>query len=296
MTIATTPARPAMAINQAQFETLANGLLAASILRETLTKDIYVMAPVRSGYRISFFWRKPACQDLNALKIDDGWLQDNVADEAAFRAEVEDVAADLAARAALNRRELVVTRHSTLIPASTPWGPVQSATLYADGVMAVSTAGHGGIILSEEMNAKVHAAWRPPSSTYEEDEQWAIVAVSFPDLFTAREQRFAQKTVKDSYPRQYEKVFGTKLTAAESHTLAEEEFFAKHGNDFIVTSALNSDHHPGMVEVYARRGGWRGSSGEERRYLIPQSEYNIGRFGFVIDESRHSINNGPFTF
>lgn len=69
-----------------------------------------------------------------------------VADEAAFCARVEESAEHQKQRATLRRRAI----HST---ANTPWGPSQGATVYTDGVVCHSTAGHGGFHLDATHNA-----------------------------------------------------------------------------------------------------------------------------------------------
>ena len=65
--------------------------------------------------------------------------------------------------------------------------------------------------------------------------------------------------------------------------------------DWIVVAAINSSHSPGFVECVAKLGGERRSR-EERRFLIPKTEYEIGRFGFVIDPARHARYDGPSDF
>ena len=59
-------------------------------------------------------------------------------------------------------------------------------------------------------------------------------------------------------------------------------FDSDHAADWIVISAINSTQRPGFVECVATLGGDR-SSRNERRYLVPSGEYEIGPFGFVID-------------
>ena len=53
--------------------------------------------------------------------------------------------------------------------ASTPWGGSQMAVIYADGIVAHSTAGHGGFHLSADRNAKIHPLLRKGTLWYEED-------------------------------------------------------------------------------------------------------------------------------
>ena len=73
-------------------------------------------------------------------------------------------------------------------------GSSQGATIYADGVVCHSTAGHGGFHLDAAHNAKVHPALRAADGWYEEDCAWAAVAQAFPSFFTDYEQRCADRT------------------------------------------------------------------------------------------------------
>lgn len=51
--------------------------------------------------------------------------------------------------------------------ASTPWGPSQLATIYAEGIVSHMTAGHGGFHLSAERNLRVLPMLRKSSPWYE---------------------------------------------------------------------------------------------------------------------------------
>lgn len=53
------------------------------------------------------------------------------------------------------------------------WGPPQDIETLAEGVLSVSTAGHGGIVLSRERNVLVPKAAREADGCYEEDCDWA---------------------------------------------------------------------------------------------------------------------------
>ncbi|AEI04539.1 hypothetical protein OCA5_pHCG300940 (plasmid) [Afipia carboxidovorans OM5] len=212
-----------------------------------------------------------------------------VADEAAFRARVAESAEHLRQRAALGRREI----HST---ANTPWGASQGATVYADGVVCHSTAGHGGFHLDAAHNAKVHPALRTRGGWYEEDSAWAAVAQAFPELFTDYERHHAEQTIRDWYPDVWEAIHGRSLLPGESHEKDRRTFERDHAADWIVVSAITSEHRKGFVEVVATLGGKRGPGTEERRFLVPADEYQVGRFGFVIDETRHSLYGGLSSF
>jgi hypothetical protein len=262
----------------------------ADVMPVALVGDnAYAMAPGRDGgHYLVTGWRiaRPMAEWTRAdFYGHDGHL----ADEAAFRAKVLERAEHAQERQALGRREISGG-------APTPWGASQGGTVYADGVLAHSTAGHGGFKLSAERNCKVHPMLRAAGGWYEEDEGWAIGALTFPELFTALERRRAERTIKDSWPDAWETISGTILAPGESRTKDQRAFEAEHAADWIVVSAITADQHKGFVECIATPGGKRGAGTEERRFLVPAAEYEIGRFGFVIDPDRHAVNAGPSSF
>jgi hypothetical protein len=213
-----------------------------------------------------------------------------VADEAEFRARVAETAG--------HKRDLAkLKRVQTRMSASTPWDGSQMAVIYAEGVVAHSTAGHGGFHLSADRNAKVHPLLRKETPWYEEDCEWAAVAMSFPDLFTAYERSMAEKTIRNTWPDLWEAIHGCELAEGESWAKDRRAFDQRHAGDYIVASAIFSDQHPGMTEVVAVVGGDRESGDDERRFLVPSGEYaGRGRFGFVIDPARHAEYHGPSSF
>lgn len=262
----------------------ADGMLVALV-----GEHAFAMAAARDGrHYLVTGWRirRPMAE----------WTRDDfyghggdLADEHAFRAKVLEQAEHAQEQAALARQEIRSTAH-------TPWGPSQGATVYAEGVIFHSTAGHGGFHLSVECNAMVHPMLRAADSFYEEDECWAIVAITFPDLFTAFERRCAEQTVKDSFPDAWEMIFGTTLGPGESRIKDQRAFEALHAKDWVVVSAIASEQQKGFVECIATQGGKRGPGTEERRFLVPTAEYDIGRFGFVVDPDRHAAYDGPSSF
>ena len=125
---------------------------------------------------------------------------------------------------------------------------------------------------------------------------WAIVAFTFPQLFTARERRHSERTIKDSWPDAWEAISGAILAPGASRTKDQRAFEAAHASDWIVVTAITSEQQQGFVECIATPGGKRGVGTEERRFLVPSLEYDIGRFGFVIDPARHAVYAGPSSF
>jgi hypothetical protein len=91
-------------------------------------------------------------------------------------------------------------------------------------------------------------------------------------------------------------IFGTVLQPGESREKDRRTFEARHAGDWVVVSAIRSQHHDGFVEVIATLGGGRGEGMERRRFLVPASEYEVGRFGFVVDPARHASYGGPSSF
>lgn len=252
-------------------------------------ENAFAMLPVRAGEHFLASGGKIG-RPLSEWRREDFYGHSGVlADEEAFRTRVLENAGHQREKQALGRFDIYTRVH-------TPWGMSQRTTVYADGVECHSTASHGGFKLFAERNAQVHPLLRSKDGFYEEDCAWAAVAITFPDRFTDFERRCAEKTLKDWEPEAWEAIFGTCLTPSESHVKDRRAFETKHVNDWIVISALRSDHHPGMTEVIATRGGKRDPHVEERRFLVPSTEYEVGRFGFVIDETRHAAYDGPSSF
>lgn len=213
-----------------------------------------------------------------------------VENEAAFRDRVIETCSHMNERSALPRVQ-------TQIAASTPWGGSQFATIYADGVIKHSTAGHGGFHLSSDRNRQVDSSVRTEGGWYEEDAEWALVAATFPKLFTAYERRCADETIRHSWPALWEKIHGRLLGPGESVSKDRTEFERLHAEDWVVISAIHSRDHAGMTEVVASMGGRRGHMRGERRFLVPQTEYaSRGPFGFVIDLERHAAHDGLSSF
>ncbi|CAN7626325.1 DUF7007 domain-containing protein [Neorhizobium sp. LjRoot104] len=249
---------------------------------------VFAMTPGRVGHFVASAWRllKPLDKTVRANFYSHHGA---VEGETAFRARMAEQAEHSRELQALDRK----TRH---IPTSTPWGASQGATIFGDGVVFHHTASHGGFHLATDRNAKVHPMLRSSDGFYEEDCFWAAVTITFPALFTTYERRVAEKTLKDWQPDAWEAITGDVLAPGASHERDRRSFEAAHAGDWIVISALCSDHHAGMTEVIATRGGERDPRAEERRFLVASMEYEVGRFGFAIDEARHAAYDGPSSF
>ena len=178
----------------------------------------------------------------------------------------------------------------------TPWGPSQSAKHHARGIVEYSCAGHGGFHVSKTLNVKVHEAWRAKDGWYEEDCDWAIVALTFPEHFSAEDVAHATSSAKNWNPDGYTAFTGVAVALEESCVLRSRAFRAEHAKDLVTVCAFGSWHKnvpAGQVGVAACEGGRleNGQYGGELRYfLVPAEEYRAGSGfgdGFVVDLARH---------
>ena len=182
---------------------------------------VLALLPTRDGgFFLASAWR--ISKPLEELRQDHFYGHDGrVENEAAFR--------DRAIETCSHMNELsALSRIQTQIAASTPWGGSQFASIYADGVIKHATACHGGFHLTSDRNRQVDLTVRTEGGWYEEDAEWAIVAISFPHLFTAFERRWAERTIKDSWPDAWEAIFGTMLQPGESYEKDRRTFEAAH--------------------------------------------------------------------
>lgn len=189
------------------FARTSDGFLAAEV-----GDNAFAMLPRRDGrFHLASAWRLK--QPIAEWKRSDFYGRGgDLADEAEFRARVEENAVHQRQRAALCRRTI-------LSRAMTPWGPSQQATVYAEGIICHSTASHGGFHLDPPRNAFVHTALRSADGWYEEDCCWAAAAQAFPELFTDFEKRCADKTIRDYYPDAWEAIHGKSLEPGQSHEM-----------------------------------------------------------------------------
>jgi hypothetical protein len=174
-----------------------------------------------------------------------------------------------------------------------PWGKVQLEHKIREGMTSVTTAGHGGIKLSRTLNSKIPIVFRCKGGWYEEDQEWAIVALFFPEDFPGRTEH-ALTIIKNHWPDEYMLWFGKTLALEESHELRRQHFRAVNASNFVVRAAWG-DWHPqvpaGYVGVFARKF----DPEEESYFLIQADDYGDADkpFGFVIDLERHAHWGGP---
>ena len=177
-------------------------------------------------------------------------------------------------------------------PKLSPWGFVQHGEKLVDGVYAVSTASHGGIKCDRKANARIPALFRTPDGWYEEDCDWAIPAIFLGVLPDTLED--AHRTLKNWHWKEYEQHFQVVLAPGESRGKDRVCWAVSNAGRWIVTAAWGDWHSTvpqGMVGCHAVRDGDQANS---RYYLVSREEYDTRNFfGFVIDETKHGIWEGP---
>jgi hypothetical protein len=194
-----------------------------------------------------------------------------------------------------------------IMATSTPWGVAQQSQRIAVGIVQYSTAGHGGIHLTAKRVSQMHHSIQchikaslssSGGAWFEEDCEWALVALAFPEHFPG-EEISAENTVRNWFPDVWESFYGKTLQPGQSYVRDKKLFYQKHADDQIVTAAWGSwaEHVPvGMVGVCAVKGGRQSVTTRqpETWWLVDAEEYNANRkFGFVIDPERHQQLTTP---
>lgn len=185
---------------------------------------------------------------------------------------------------------------------SSPWGKVDGHTPFGDlGLYHHSTAGHGGIYVPDEMLRRMPKPYRDANgyagrNWFEEDCEWALVALSFPSGLSEKQIESATRTVKNWYPHAYMAVTGETLTPEDSSELRNERDQELAKDKYVVVSAWghgNDATHGrcavpnGMVGCFAVIGGRHERGGYDestaRYFLVPDAEYQTrGSFGFIM--------------
>lgn len=183
------------------------------------------------------------------------------------------------------------------------WGAPQQRHEIAPGILWVSTAGHGGIVLSDRRQAAMPEYMRVAEAVYEEDCDWCIPVLIFPAEVRAGwagafangdvEQTFkhAEETLRHWHPARWETFYGRALLAGESHKRDAEVDAAKHKGCWALVSACAdwAEGVPaGMIGICARVDGFNNRSGNRAkdRYFLATKEQHA-----AIVADRHWIFN-----
>lgn len=182
----------------------------------------------------------------------------------------------------------MTTTITTTVPKSSPWGAVQGGEVLAQGIVSVYTAGHGGIKLDAVRNAQVPAEARNAGGWYEEDCEWSIPALCFPEAFPDRPgmeksmAQYAKESCQNYFPEAYTAITGETVTLEQSSCLRERDFKARTQTQYVVSSAFGSWAAwvpEGKVGVCA----FRASDSTELWALVKAERYQARTGAYVLD-------------
>ena len=95
-------------------------------------------------------------------------------------------------------------------PFTTPWGKPDHANQIAQGIWEVSTPSHGGFWLIPEVRQQMPISWldstfctQGHAGWFEEDCDWCLVALAFPNCFSKEHQKRAREIAKGWKPDLY---------------------------------------------------------------------------------------------
>jgi hypothetical protein len=93
------------------------------------------------------------------------------------------------------------------IPQNTPWGEIQSFRIELGGIISFETGAHGGLKVPKKLNEKIPKYLRRSGGWYEEDCDWCIPIVIFPQFFSKGDYVNARSSLKENFPNEYNQLF-----------------------------------------------------------------------------------------
>ena len=265
---------------------------------EFLAKDLGILA--KTGNNVFLFSKRhneyymghsyERCP-LEDVKFDSFYGFTPMESESDFRNYINEFAVHLSQLVPLRRRERFKSTSPELFRHS-PWGLIQDVTAYTDGIYSVGTPGHGGFMVSREVNNDMHPSLQLNSrdaeyTFYEEDNDYARVVLSFPDYFTDWEIKHADLNLKNANPDAWEAFTGKKLKKGESRDRDATNFLKENAQNFLCVSAINMRDGSDMVLVTATLGGNRNNIDRNaKHFLVSKERYEARTFmPFVIDHN-----------
>lgn len=146
-------------------------------------------------------------------------------------------------------------------PVESYWGAVQTAEETLPGIWIITTAAHGGFILSEERQAAMPDALRLEHRSYEEDCNWALPVLAFETEFAGSTiaapslLQLARDTVRCWHPDRYTAFTGEAVAENQSYVLKERAKYQRVIGQVIACAAWGDWAHwvpDGMVGFVAR--------------------------------------------
>lgn len=196
--------------------------------------------------------------------------------------------------ARLGRHELDMTNEPYW---DTRWGERDDSDIvwYADGLLRTGTGGHGGYRVSKELVATMPPVLRGPLDEdgfawYEEDCEWALLALGLPQFFTTGELASAKKSAKSTYPRIMDILEGKTAATPEAIRKAQRGF-AEEKIDWAIMYR-GPIRENGLVPVYSHMNSYWGTReieyeefGKLHGFLVPINE--LEEKDFYLDPERY---------
>jgi hypothetical protein len=188
-------------------------------------------------------------------------------------------------------------------PAWSPWGSIQTLDAVGDdGIMRVRAADHDGFFVPAELNARIHEIWRIRTGWYGQgnrENHWAIVVITFPDLFTqqvvAQAHVVQRNTNADAYAQATSSNALTPPLTPAPGALALRTPPRRRHPQFRpagpVATSVWADWHDSVPEGFVGVCAALDSDPSTQSwFLVPASEYNNRTgFRFVVDPERHQV-------
>ncbi len=106
------------------------------------------------------------------------------------------------------------------VGSSTPWGHADCVEQVAPGIISVSTPSHGGYKVYEPYLSAMHPmlqdTFRGMKGWFEEDCDWAKVAIAYPKLFSAEYYTLALSIIKSYNTPLYQAIMSGEVHAVNS--------------------------------------------------------------------------------
>lgn len=187
------------------------------------------------------------------------------------------------------------------VGSTSPWGTVERVRPLASGIERIYAGGEdeGGYFLSEERNTAMPSVLRIESGWYHVEDEWARVALAYPDYFSELQVKSAIGVFKHEHPDLYEAWSGKTLGPGESKAKDHDAFIHAHADDWLVVSAWGAwdsrvpDGWVGGLALPGRLVSGTRDTEERASFLVPADEYrrrteNPSGY-FVIDPARHPV-------
>ena len=132
----------------------------------------------------------------------------------------------------------------TLRPIETPWGAPYDAEQILPGLWRVSTASHGGLLVSEARHDAMPASLRLEGRAFEEDIDWSLAILAFEAEYRVLGRELAtldialaHDTARVWHSERYGAFTGTPVSPSESHVLRTRAAYQALIGEIVVVSA-----------------------------------------------------------